>query len=174
MTNEDHICGAETTGDQPCQNPAGDNGRCWIPSHNPDATDENPAGRPSKFTDENAQAAIEAAREGLSKAGCQRAAGVGDGTIQNWLDANPTFTDEDGTEREFFRAFRRARRVGESELVQGGLYDDDTDSSMAKFLLASSFDYKKTEQREVTGEDGGPVEIEISETVVETPHSTED
>ena len=147
MSND--LCGAETTSDQPCQNPAGENGRCWIPSHNPDDDDENPGGRPSKFTDDRAQDAVEAAREGLSKAGCERAAGVGDGTINNWLDANPKFTDESGEEREFLRAFRRARKVGESELVQGGLYDDDVDSSMAKFLLASSFDYKKTESREL-------------------------
>jgi|GEM_PF-1808854 len=169
----DDICGADTTGEEPCQNPAGENGRCWIPSHN-DAGAENPAGRPSKFNDQRALDAIEAAREGLSKAGCGRAAGVADGTIQNWLDANPTFTDEEGEEREFFRAFMRARRVGETNLVQGGLYDEDTDSSMAKFLLASSFDYKKTEQREVTGEGGGPVQVDVNETIVETPHSEED
>jgi hypothetical protein len=45
---------------------------------------------------------------------------------------------------------------------------------MAKFLLASSFDYKKTEQREVTGEGGGPVSVDITETVVETPHSDDE
>ena len=40
---------------------------------------------------------------------------------------------------------------------------------MAKFLLASSFDYKKTEKREHTGDGGGPVEVEFHEEVVETP-----
>jgi len=54
------------------------------------------------------------------------------------------------------------------------LRDEDVDTSMAKFLLASSFDYKKTEKREVTGDGGGPVEVEISETIVETPHSEDD
>lgn len=162
----DDICGAETSStDEPCQHPVGS---CPVPSHSSDDVDVNPQGRPSKFTDDRAQDAIEAAEEGLSKAGCERAAGVGDGTLNNWLEANPTFEDEDGEERQFLRAFRRARRAGESELVHRGLYDDDTDSSMVKFLLASSFDYKKTEQREVTGEDGGPVEINLNETVVET------
>ena len=170
MTDDD-ICGADTVGDEPCQNPATEGDSCWLAEHGGDA---DASGRPSKFTDERAQDAVEAAREGLSKAGCGRAAGVADGTIQNWLDENPTFTDKDGTEREFFRAFMRARRVGEFNLVQGGLYDEDTDSSMAKFLLASSFDYKKTEQREVTGEGGGPVSVDITETVVETPHSDDE
>jgi len=166
----DDICGAECADDTPCEHPAGS---CPVASHSDDDA-ENGQGRPSKFTDDRAQDAIEAAREGLSKAGCERAAGVGDGTLTNWLEADPTFTDVDGEERQFLRAFRRARRVGESSLVEGGLYDDDVDSSMAKFLLASSFDYKKTEQREVTGDGGGPVEIAINETVVETPHSEED
>jgi len=35
-------------------------------------------------------------------------------------------------------------------------------------------DHGPTETREVTGEGGGPVQVEVNETVVETPHSTED
>ncbi|QLH78684.1 hypothetical protein HZS55_15920 [Halosimplex rubrum] len=166
---DDEICGETKNDGDPCEyTPKYDDGKCGIHT---ECTDTDDGGRPSKFTDERARDAVEAAREGLSKAGCERAAGVGDGTLSNWLEQNPTFEDEDGEVREFFRAFRRARRTGESELVRGGLHDDEVDTSMAKFLLASSFDYKKTEQREVTGEGGGPVQVEVSETVVETPHS---
>jgi len=167
MSNDD-ICGAECADGTPCEHPAGS---CPVASHDPDAGDdvENPQGRPSKFTDERAQDAIEAAREGLSKAGCERAAGVGDGTLTNWLEADPEFTTSDGEQAQFFRAFRRARRVGESSLVDGGLHDDEVDSSMAKFLLASSYDYKKTEKKEVTGDGGGPVKVNFHEEVVETP-----
>jgi len=42
-------------------------------------------------------------------------------------------------------------------------------SRSAKFLLASSFDYKKTEKREHTGDGGGPVQVNFHEEVVETP-----
>lgn len=168
MTGVDN-CGAATTTGEPCRNPAGENGRCWIPSHNdPDA--QNPGGRPSKFDDERARAAIEAAREGLSRAGCERAAGVGDGTLANWLDQNPTFTGADGQEREFFRAFRRARREGESTLIRDGLRDADTDSSMAKFLLSTSFDYVKTERRE--HEHSG--DLEVRSEVIEITEDTID
>lgn len=146
--SDDTICGADTTGtDSPCQNPAGDNGRCWIPSHQPKsetAADSDGRGRPSKYSEERAAAAIAAAETGKSKAGCARAAGVAKSTLHDWLDAGHTFEDED-----FRNAFRRARAQGESELITGGLYDDETDSSMAKFLLASSFDYQKSERREV-------------------------
>jgi hypothetical protein len=144
MTDDD-TCGAECVDGSKCQHPAGS---CPVASHSADGPTENQQGRPSKFTDERARAAIEAAREGLSKAGCERAAGVADGTLNNWLDDNPTFTDRDGEERQFFRAFRRARQVGERTLVDGGLHDDAVDSSMAKFLLASSFGYQKSEKLE--------------------------
>jgi len=160
----DEICGADTTGDQPCQNPAGENGRCWIPSHNPDSDEENPQGRGFSIDESDHDDILEAARDGVSKSGCARAAGVSHTELNRYLDAHPDFRS----------AFARARNTGERTLIEGGLRDPDVDSSMAKFLLASSFDYKKTEQREVTGQGGGPVEIELNETVVETPHSTED
>ena len=49
----DH-CGAETGDGGECRNPAGDNGRCWIPTHN-DSDEPNPQGRPTKFDDEAAE-----------------------------------------------------------------------------------------------------------------------
>lgn len=134
MSDPDDVCGAECVDGTPCQNPAES---CSIPSHSdPDA--ENPDGRPSKFDTEREQAVIEAAQQGKSKAGCARAAGVGEATLQRWLDAHD----------EFRSAFARARAKGESELIDGGLYNPDVDSSFAKFMLASSFDYKKTERVE--------------------------
>ncbi|PHQ44673.1 hypothetical protein DJ68_17385 [Halorubrum sp. C3] len=107
-------------------------------------------GRPSEFTDQRARAAIEAAREGKSKAGCERDAGVADGTIGNWLDADPTFTDANGDEKQFFRAFRRARGDGESlYIVQGRDPDGDVEAPFAKYMLSTSYEYKKTEKQEV-------------------------
>jgi hypothetical protein len=82
---------------------------------------------------------LEAAETGMSKAGCARAAGVDKASLLRYLDAH----------EDFRTAFERARARGESELIHGGLRDEDVDTSMAKFLLASSFDYKKTERREV-------------------------
>jgi len=129
-------------------------------------------GRPTGFTDEAARAALEAARRGKSKRGCERAAGVGKGTITDvggWLDQNPTFTDADGEQKQFFGAFERARDEGEDRWIEGGaLEDSGVDSSFAKFMLASSYDYKKTEKREHSGDGGGPLQIEFSEEVVET------
>ena len=133
----DDTCGWPTTTDGECQNPAGEDGTCWIPSHG-DADAENPQGRDFSITDDDHEDILEAAREGVSKAGCARAAGVDKASLLRYLDAHP----------EFRTAFTRARNQGERELIHGGLRDDDIDTSMAKFLLASSFEYKKSEKRE--------------------------
>lgn len=142
MSDEEReLCGKETSKGTPCQNYAD---TCpW------DHDNGNDTGRPSKFNSERAQDAIEAAREGKSEAGCARASGVQPTTINNWKEANPTFEDESGTERDFLEAFTRARAKGESELIVGGLRDPDVDASFAKFLLASSFDYVKEEKRDI-------------------------
>jgi hypothetical protein len=173
MSN-DNICGAECADGTPCEHPAGS---CPVPSHDPDADDDvdNPHGRPSAFSDELARRAIAAAEKGKSEGGIEREVGVGDRTIfgdDGWVDQAHTFVDADGTERDFSRALRRARARGEDEWLDEGR-SDDGDSSFAKFMLASSYDYKKTEKKEVTGEDGGPVEVELNETIVETSYESD-
>jgi len=151
----DEPCRHETTSGGACQNPTtedGDPGRCWIPSHN-DADAENPTGRHSKFTAERAEEVKQAARQGMSKAGCARAAGVGEATLQRWLEDND----------EFRSGFTRARSEGEQKLVTGPLFSDEEasremDGQHARFLLSTSFDYQKTEKKEledVTEGDGG-------------------
>lgn len=116
-------------------------------------------GRPGSVTEDDHDALLGAARQGKSKRGCARAAGVGKDALDRYLESEPEFRD----------SFERARAEGESRLIEGGLYDPDVDSSMAKFMLSTSFDYVKTERREHTGEGGGPVEVNFSEEVVETP-----
>lgn len=132
------VCGAECADGTPCQHPIGS---CPVPSHSdPDA--ENPHGRDFTLSEADHEDILEAARLGTSVRGCARAAGVSLSQLQRYLDAHP----------DFRVSFERARAQGEDRLIRDGLYDDGTDSSMAKFLLASSFDYKKTEKREVEGE----------------------
>lgn len=134
-------CGAPTTNGGACKNPAE---VCpWHKTNEPPKT-----GRPSKFTAERARDAIYAAKQSKSKAGCARAADVGEATLHRWVEQDPTFTDGNGEEREFRSAFMRARAQGETVLIQGGLAND-VDSSMARFLLASSFGYVTPTRRKV-------------------------
>jgi len=155
MTDEDtDICGVPTEGGDgpPCQNRAGENGRCWIPTHNnPDA--ENPQGRDFKITPDDHAEILEAARIGASKAGCARAVGVDKASLLRYLEAHDEFRTE----------FARARSRGEQRLLTGPLEKGpeghtELDGSHARFILSTSFDYEKTEKREledVTDGDSG-------------------
>ena len=148
----DDICSHPTQGGDgpPCQNPAGGNGRCHIPAHNP-GSDGGGFGRPTEYTEEKAHIAINAARSGKSRAGVEREVGVGRDTIfgdGGWIDQDHTFVDEDGNTRHFSVALRRARGDGEDTWIGQGRHPD-ADSSFAKFMLATSYDYVKTERREV-------------------------
>lgn len=153
MSDDVERCGHETANGTPCQNHAGENGRCYIPAHN--GKDEDPPGGRKPALDESNHAEIlEAAEMGVSKAGCARAAGVGEATLHRYLEANDSFRS----------AFVRARARGEQRLATGPLMNDDDgpdmDGQHARFLLSTSFEYAKTERKELTGEDGGPVEVE--------------
>lgn len=153
--SDDDICGAECADGTPCQNAAGS---CGVASHSdPDA--ENAQGRDFSLGESDHDDILEAAAIGASKRGCARAAGVSHTELERYLEAH------DG----FRASFERARARGEAELIEGGLRDEDVDSSFAKFLLASSFDYKKTEKKEVTGDGGGAVEVTFNEEIVGTP-----
>jgi predicted transcriptional regulator len=156
----DDKCGAETTSGDPCQNPAAS-----CPWHDDDPPD---TGRDFAITDDDHEDILRAAREGFSKSGCARAAGVSHTALDRYLEAH-----------EDFRAtFTRARHEGERELLRNALYEDEDaprqmDGQHARFILSTSFDYKKTERKEVTGPDGDAVDIEVSSEVVTVTDSDE-
>lgn len=131
---DDNICGAETAStDGPCQHPAGS---CPVSSHSSDATEgdgSGAGGRPSKFTEDRKDQLKKAARRGTTIEGCARAAGIHPSTLYDWLDKYP----------EFSEAFNRARAKGEQKLVEEVAIEDP------KFILERSYDYVKTERREV-------------------------
>lgn len=155
----DDVCGAECADGTPCQHPAGS---CPVPSHSdPDA--ENPQGRDFVLGPEDHDTLLDAAREGFSKSGCARAAGVDEKNLRRYLEA-----DENA---DFRRAFMRARHKGERKLVTEPLYESDhpdapeMDGQHARFLLSTSFDYEKTEKKELehsTPDDEDPFNFNIT------------
>ena len=156
---ETTICGYETAAGTPCELPASKpDDRCH--HHTEVEAERQREGRPTKFTDERARQAIEAAELGKSIAGCGRDAGVDGETVASWRDdPNLQFEGPDGNTYDFFGAFRRARGDGETYYItEGRDPDGDVEPSFAKFMLASSYKYKKTEKQEledVTEGDGG-------------------
>ena len=148
MSDDADRCGAPTSKGGACQNPAES-----CPWHN---TDDPPdTGRDFTIDESDHDDILEAARLGTSKAGCARAAGVDERNLRRYLDAND----------EFRREFAQARAKGEQRLLDGALFhDENADRHMngqhARFILSTSFDYIKTERTELTGEDGGAIEVD--------------
>jgi len=142
----DDNCGWPTAEGHGCKHPATEeNGRCW--QHCEDA---RKGGRPTKFTDERARQAIEAAREFKSLTGCGRAAGVHRDTIKNWLLENPEYETNAGEYEEFFAGFMQARAEAESVLARGPLTrPDEVDGQHARFLLKTSFNYQEIDRLEI-------------------------
>jgi MoaA/NifB/PqqE/SkfB family radical SAM enzyme len=98
---------------------------------------------------------IKAAKRGMSKKGCCRAAGITIETLNDYLERA---REEDADERfiEFFDRFKRARSKGEKRLVEEARANGD-----AKFLLATSFGYSKKQQIEHSGEiDAGVMRVQ--------------
>jgi transposase-like protein len=133
---EDDICGVETAStDGICQNPSGENGFCWIPSHNPDNDNDNPQGRPresapSKSEQEQIASVIEAG--GSIREACRRA-GVHREQVNRWMEYGAD--DPESVYGEFRDRLVRARGEGEAKYRKALLTiaeeNDDTATLMA-------------------------------------------
>ena len=119
-----------------------DDGKCGV------HTDEKNRdfGRPSKI-DEHKDDILAGARQGMTLEGCARLAGVTEQTLHNWLDKH----------EDFFESLQRARAHGELKHLQS------VNDRGSQFLLERSFGYTKTEKREITGEDGGGIVIDLGD-----------
>ena len=140
---DSNTCDHPTADGTPCELPATrSDGRCH---HHTDAEERRNGGREWAISEDDHEDILDAAEQGLSKSGCARSAGASLKSLRRYLDEHP----------DFRRSFARARARGEQRLARAGLVDPETDTQMAKFLLSTSFDYIKTEKREVenTGDD---------------------
>lgn len=143
----DGVCGHPTADGTPCQHPTTDDGdadRCWVSAHNEAETESGDPGRDWSIDESDHEDILDAAELGASKAGCARAAGVQRTQLNRYLDAHD----------EFRADFARARARGERRLLEGPLFNEEDapremDGQHARFILSTSFDYSKTERREL-------------------------
>jgi len=128
----DEICGVTTADGDPCQNRAGDNGNCWIPSHNPDSDEENPHGRPTKLTKERQEKIASAIEQGSSWNEATRKNDVHPETARTWL--NKGEEQNEGVYADFHGRLTRAKGQGEasyrSALMQIAIENNDTATLM--------------------------------------------
>lgn len=157
MTDDD-ICGAETTAGQPCKNPTGENGRCWIPSHNEPGA-ENPHGRPSKLNLQRQEQIATTVEEGKSLSLAARKAGIAPSTAIRWFQIGEE--EEAGPYQEFYERLTRALGHGqdmwESMLLKAA--EDDPATIMA--VLKTQF--PDTWGEADRGEQAGGVVVELGE-----------
>jgi len=150
MTDEPDVCGAPTAAGGTCDHPTSDEGdpnRCWVDSHNDaDVPEDQQPGAERKFADHK-DAVLEAAREGVTLAGCARAAGIDEATLYRWRDKHEEFAAE----------LRQARFEAELDLV------DDVSDRGAQFLLERSFGYIKREEIEHDGDALGDVHVSFTD-----------
>lgn len=146
------ICGAECVDGTPCEHPAGS---CPVPSHSdPDA--ENPHGRPKAFDDEwRRDALYRAAGMGMHLYHQAGFAQVSENTVRRALccvetPREPALTTDDPC--DFCKGYVRAHSEGALETLEN--CDDE-------FIASATYGYSKTEEREYSGPDGGPLEVVI-------------
>jgi len=92
------------------------------------------------------------ARQGMTLEGCARLAGVDESTLHRWINKYD----------EFRKSLNRARAHGELQHLQS------VNDRGSQFILERSFGYVKTEKREVTGEDGGAVQVNVTKDISDT------
>ena len=163
MTDTDEICGYEgTTTGEPCRHPADS---CPVPSHS-DEDAENPQGRPNAITEEKRESLYNAVGMGMEVWRQAALIGVSERTLQRTACCletlrEPRFTTDKPC--DFCRGYARAHTEGAMETVG---------NCSAEYRAAATFGIVKTERRELTGKDGGAVEVrsdvvEVTEDTIE-------
>lgn len=163
MTDTENICGEENADGSKCKREAGwgtdrDGGPCK--DHAESYHD------PKKLDEETKSTLIGAAQEGAFLKHCAMVAGITPRTLRNWLEWGEA-DEEAGVDSpcaDLFFRFQRARGAGAVRRLK------DVDSA---FVLERSYEYTKTEKREHehSGPSGGPIPLEINETVHTTGYS---
>lgn len=158
-------CNAETGDGSPCQNRAGENGRCWIPSHNPGEDDENPHGRPSKLTKQIADDITSHIAEGKSIVSSSRMEGIPPQTLYSWLEKGedaPADADFDAHPYGYFRdRYVRARGLGEDAYVQDALDIARNEGDLSTLLSMLKQRYPESWGDVDRGEQSGGVVVNV-------------
>lgn len=127
-------------------------------------------GRPSKLTEERAEAILNALRLGVTQENAARYGGVHPATYFRWLEEGAK-DEADDKYREFRQAVEKAR--AESEVRNVAIIADAAKRGTwqaAAWFLERSFprSWSKTSRTELTGADGGPVNVSVDPEALES------
>ena len=114
--------------------------------------------RPTKLTPEVQDLIVDGINAGLTfRLTCARA-GVNPGTFYRWLEKGEAA--QTGVYREFCDAVERAKADSALRLVSQITLQAPTDWRAAAFMLERRFPEDYGKRTEITGKDGGPVEVD--------------
>ncbi|MWG34833.1 hypothetical protein [Halomarina oriensis] len=156
----DDICGAETAKGTPCQNPAGENGRCHIPTHN--GRDEDNPSRDPKLTVERQEKIASMLEDSHSIAAACRCNGIGRSTFYEWLQKGDA--QEEGIYADFSDRVARARGAGERRIVDELLETAREKGDTRTMLSVLKSRYPDSWDDASSTEDSGTVNIHLSPT----------
>jgi hypothetical protein len=143
MSDQSDECGATKNDGERCTySPSYPDGRCGIHSEHND-TD---TGRPSEVA-KHEDEILEGARQGMTKQGLARLAGVDESTLYRYLDKHD----------QFRKSLKRARAQGELRHLER------VDERGSQFILERSFGYTKSQEIEHSGDvDTGETEVTVN------------
>jgi hypothetical protein len=114
---------------------------------------KNKGGRPSKYKPDHCKLVVKMLADGASLTEFCAEADISFQTLHNWKESKP----------EFLEALTRAELVGqaywEKRLRTDLMLDNKANAALVKLYFANRFGWSDKQHQEITGKDGGPIEI---------------
>ena len=167
MEDDADVCGHETADGTPCQNPATDDGSCWLDAHGGSG---NKSGRPTKLSHAKQEAIAADIEQGRSMRSAARKQDLSPQTVFNWMQRGEADLEE-GKENEytqFFERITRAKGYGEEWYMKTiiELAEENEDHRFLMSLMKQRYpgSWGETE----TGVEADTVKLEVSSDVKRT------
>jgi hypothetical protein len=136
-----------------------------MPTKNPESP--NPIGRPSKYDPKFCEIAVQYLSEGYSVTALAGHIGVARSTVFKWADENAEFSDSLRTGQALAAKWWENQL---REIVQGG--QGNATAAIFGVKNRSREEWKDKHETEITGPDGGPVQIQEIKRLVVDPTDT--
>lgn len=165
----DDKCGHPTDGGDggPCQNPATDDGSCWLDAH---GGSSNKSGRPTKLSHAKQEAIAADIEQGRSMRSAARKQDLTPQTVMNWMQRGEADLEEDKENEytQFFERITRAKGYGEEWYMKTiiELAEENEDHRFLMSLMKQRYpdSWGETE----TGVEADTVKLEVSSDVKRT------
>jgi transposase-like protein len=112
-----------------------------------------PGGRPTKYKSSMCDVAIECGRQGMTLAGIAAELDVSRDTLYRWRDEHPEFSDAIKKARDLAMSWWENTLRRQATMPNGG------STAAAVWAMKNQFREDYADRHELSGPDGGPVEV---------------